>query len=110
MDCMMNCISVFLLKLSSFHLRLARLRDFLTFLDRLELQIYNAHHGTALGVIPPTPKPVIVFVRSNKKMWDEWFARIRSRIIQGAKATGEVEIVIYNGYKVRVICYASHIL
>ncbi|KAF9949050.1 Serine/threonine-protein kinase smg1 [Mortierella alpina] len=86
-------------KTDSGSVRLARLRDFLIFLDRLELQIYNAHHGTALGVIPPTPKPVIVFVRSNKKMWDEWFARIRSRIIQGAKATGEVEIVIGNGYK-----------
>ncbi|KAF9983744.1 Serine/threonine-protein kinase smg1 [Mortierella antarctica] len=86
-------------KPDSRNVRLARLRDFLMFLDRLELQIYNAHHGTALGVIPPTPKPVIVFVRSNKKMWDEWFARIRSRIIQGAKATGEVEVVIRNGYK-----------
>ncbi|CAO3569235.1 unnamed protein product [Mortierella alpina] len=88
-------------KTDSGNVRLARLRDFLIFLDRLELQIYNAHHGTALGVIPPTPKPVIVFVRSNKKMWDEWFARIRSRVIQGAKVTGEVEIVIRNGYKVR---------
>ncbi|KAF9558938.1 Serine/threonine-protein kinase smg1 [Mortierella alpina] len=88
-------------KPDSGNVRLARLRDFLIFLDRLELQIYNAHHGTALGVIPPTPKPVIVFVRSNKKMWDEWFARIRSRILQGAKATDETEIVISNGYKVR---------
>ncbi|KAF9960667.1 Serine/threonine-protein kinase smg1 [Mortierella alpina] len=84
-------------KTDSGNVRLTRLRDFLIFLDRLELQIYNAHHGTALGVIPPTPKPVIVFVRSNKKMWDEWFARIRSRVIQGARVTGEVEIVIRNG-------------
>ncbi|KAF9210203.1 Serine/threonine-protein kinase smg1 [Haplosporangium sp. Z 27] len=78
--------------------RLMRLRDFLTFLDRLELQVYNAHHGTALGVIPLTPKPSIVFVRSNKKMWDEWFTRIRGRIIEGAKVTGEHELIIRNGY------------
>ncbi|KAF9175596.1 hypothetical protein BGX20_003599 [Mortierella sp. AD010] len=78
--------------------KLTRLRDFLIFLDRLELQVYNAHHGTALGVIPLTPKPSIVFVRSNKKMWDEWFMRIRSRVLEGAKTTGEHEIVIRNGY------------
>ncbi|KAF9114717.1 Serine/threonine-protein kinase smg1 [Mortierella sp. AM989] len=80
------------------NIRLMRLRDFLTFLDRLEIQVYNAHHGTALGVIPLTPKPSIVFVRSNKKMWDDWFMRIRSRIIEGAKVTGEHDIVIRNGY------------
>ncbi|KAG0313205.1 Serine/threonine-protein kinase smg1, partial [Dissophora globulifera] len=78
--------------------RLVRLRDYLTFLDRLELQVYNAHHGTALGVIPLTPKPSIVFVRSNKKMWDDWFSRIRGRVVEGAKAAGESEIVIRNGY------------
>ncbi|KAF9910745.1 hypothetical protein BX616_010795, partial [Lobosporangium transversale] len=78
--------------------KLVKLRDFLTFIDRLELQIHNAHHGTALGVIPLTPKPSIVFVRANKKMWDEWFSRIRSRIIAGAKMAGEYETIIRNGY------------
>ncbi|KAF9432983.1 hypothetical protein BGZ76_010035, partial [Entomortierella beljakovae] len=78
--------------------RMARLRDFLLFLDRLELQVYNAHHGTALGIIPLTPKPSIAFVRSNKKMWDDWFARIRSRVIGGAKSTGEHAIIIRNGF------------
>ncbi|KAI1319718.1 hypothetical protein EDD11_003412 [Mortierella claussenii] len=82
------------------HSRLTHLRDFLMFLDRLELQFYNAHHGTALGVIPLSPKPSIVFVRSNKKMWDEWLNRIRSRIIEGAKTAGEHELVIRNGYMV----------
>ncbi|KAG0265366.1 hypothetical protein BG011_004911, partial [Mortierella polycephala] len=78
--------------------RLDRLGDLLMFLDRLELQFYNAQHGTALGVIPPTPKPSIVFVRANKKMWDEWFSRIRSRVIDAAKATGKHEMIIRNGY------------
>lgn len=79
---------------------LPRLRDFLLFLDRLELQFHNAQQGTALGVIPLTPKPSIIFVRSNKKMLDEWFSRIRGRIIEGAKSTGEHEIVIRNGFTV----------
>ncbi|KAI8603620.1 hypothetical protein EDD21DRAFT_23420 [Dissophora ornata] len=78
--------------------KLMHLRDFLLFLDRLELQFYNAYHGTALGVIPLTPKPSIMFVRSNKKMWDDWFSRVRGRVIEGAKATGEHEIIIRNGY------------
>ncbi|KAF9188804.1 Serine/threonine-protein kinase smg1 [Haplosporangium sp. Z 767] len=78
--------------------RLNRLGDLLMFLDRLELQLCNAQHGTALGVIPPTPKPSIVFVRANKKMWDEWFSRIRSRVIDAAKVTGKHEMVIRNGY------------
>ncbi|KAG0072080.1 Serine/threonine-protein kinase smg1 [Linnemannia elongata] len=81
--------------------RLARLRDFLTLLDRLELQFQNAYHGTALGVIPLTPKPSIVFVRSNKSLWEDWFVRIRSRIVEGAKVTGEYETVIRNGYMSR---------
>jgi hypothetical protein len=70
-------------------------------LDRLELQFQNAHHGTALGVIPLTPKPSIVFVRSNKSLWEDWFARVRSRIVEGAKVTGEYETVIRNGYMVK---------
>ncbi|KAF9920880.1 Serine/threonine-protein kinase smg1 [Linnemannia zychae] len=78
--------------------RLIRLRDFLTLLDRLELQFQNAVHGTALGIIPMTPKPSIVFVRSNKTMWEDWFSRVRGRIVEGAKATGEYEIIIRNGY------------
>ncbi|KAF9550371.1 Serine/threonine-protein kinase smg1 [Mortierella hygrophila] len=78
--------------------RLTRLRDFLTLLDRLELQFQNAYHGTALGVIPLTPKPSIVFVRSNKSLWEDWFVRVRSRIVEGAKVTGECETVIRNGY------------
>ncbi|KAG9067370.1 Serine/threonine-protein kinase smg1 [Linnemannia hyalina] len=72
--------------------------DFLTLLDRLELQFQNAYHGTALGVIPLTPKPSIVFVRSNKSLWEDWFVRVRSRIVEGAKVTGEYETVIRNGY------------
>ncbi|KAG0298308.1 Serine/threonine-protein kinase smg1 [Linnemannia gamsii] len=78
--------------------RLTRLRNFLTLLDRLELQFQNAYHGTALGVIPLTPKPSIVFVRSNKSLWEDWFARVRSRIVEGAKVTGEYETVVRNGY------------
>ncbi|KAG0277332.1 Serine/threonine-protein kinase smg1 [Linnemannia exigua] len=78
--------------------RLTRLRDFLTLLDRLELQFQNAYHGTALGVIPLTPKPSIVFVRTNKSVWEDWFVRVRGRIVEGAKATGEYETVIRNGY------------
>ncbi|KAG0055166.1 Serine/threonine-protein kinase smg1 [Gryganskiella cystojenkinii] len=80
--------------------RLKPLRDFINFLDRLELQFYNAAQGTALGVIPLAPKPTIVFARSNKRMWDEWFARVRSRTIEGAKATDEHEMVIRYGYMV----------
>ncbi|KAF9908194.1 Serine/threonine-protein kinase smg1 [Linnemannia zychae] len=78
--------------------RLTRLREFLTLLDRLELHFQNAYYGTALGVIPLTPKPSIVFVRTNKSVWEDWFARVRGRIVEGAKATGEYETVIRNGY------------
>lgn len=81
--------------------RLKPLRDFLNFLDRLELQFYNAAQGTALGVIPLAPKPTIVFARSNKRMWDEWFTRVRRRTIEGAKATDEHELLIRHGYMVR---------
>ena len=81
--------------------RLKPLRDFINFLDRLELQFYNAAQGTALGVIPLAPKPTIVFARSNKRMWDEWFVRVRSRTVEGAKATDEHEMVIRHGYMVR---------
>ncbi|KAG0369694.1 Serine/threonine-protein kinase smg1 [Gamsiella multidivaricata] len=63
-----------------------------------ELQFYNAQQGTALGVIPLAPKPSIMFVRSNKKMLDDWLSRIRSRVVAGARAIGEHEIIIRNGY------------
>ncbi|KAI7828584.1 hypothetical protein BC939DRAFT_443330 [Gamsiella multidivaricata] len=79
-----------------------KLRDFLSLLDRIELQFYNAQQGTALGVIPLAPKPSIMFVRSNKKMLDDWLSRIRSRVVAGARAIGEHEIIIRNGYMLLV--------
>ncbi|KAG0346961.1 hypothetical protein BG004_000424 [Podila humilis] len=79
-------------------LRLTRLRNFTMLLDRLELQCYNASSGTALGVIPPAPRPSVVFFRTNKKVCEEWFSRIRSRVIQGSKISGEFDIVIRQSF------------
>ncbi|KAF9379405.1 Serine/threonine-protein kinase smg1 [Podila verticillata] len=80
------------------NLRLTRLRDFLMFIDRLELQSYNASCGTALGVLPPAPRPSVIFFRTNKKVCEEWFSRIRSRVIEGAKLAGEFDIVIRQSF------------
>ncbi|KAG0341867.1 Serine/threonine-protein kinase smg1 [Podila horticola] len=77
---------------------LSRLRDFLMFIDRLELQSYNASSGTALGVLPPAPRPSVIFFRTNKKVCEEWFSRIRSRVIEGAKLAGEFDIVIRQSF------------
>ncbi|KAF9298818.1 Serine/threonine-protein kinase smg1 [Mortierella antarctica] len=80
------------------NLRLSRLRDFLMFIDRLELQSYNASSGTALGVLPPAPRPSVIFFRTNKKVCEEWFSRIRSRVVEGAKLAGEFDIVIRQSF------------
>lgn len=71
------------------------------FIDRLELQSYNASSGTALGVLPPAPRPSVIFFRINKKVCEEWFSRIRSRVIEGAKLAGESGTVIRQSFMVR---------
>ncbi|KAF9583795.1 hypothetical protein BGW38_008502, partial [Lunasporangiospora selenospora] len=78
--------------------RLNQLRDYLILLDKLELHCYNAANGTALGVIPAAPKPSVIFFRTNKKVCDDWFSRVRGRLIEGAKATGDHGTVIRNSY------------
>ena len=78
-------------------LNLNQLRDLLTLIDRLELQIYNAAAGTALGHLPQSPRASIVFFRTNRKVCDDWFSRIRSSIIKGSKIVGHDTMAIRHG-------------
>ncbi|GBC43817.2 serine/threonine-protein kinase SMG1 isoform X3 [Rhizophagus irregularis DAOM 181602=DAOM 197198] len=73
---------------------LNQLRDLLVLIDRLELQIYNAAVGTALGQLPQAPRASIVFFKTNRKVCDDWFSRIRSSIVKGSKIVGHDTLAI----------------
>jgi hypothetical protein len=73
---------------------LNQLRDLLILIDRLELQIYNAAVGTALGQLPQAPRASIVFFKTNRKVCDDWFSRIRSSIVKGSKIVGHDTLAI----------------
>ncbi|CAI2173764.1 5161_t:CDS:10 [Funneliformis geosporum] len=76
---------------------LNQLRDLLILIDRLELQIYNAAVGTALGRLPQAPRASIIFFRTNRKVCDDWFSRNRSSIIKGSKIIGHDSMAIRHG-------------
>ncbi|CAG8432924.1 6070_t:CDS:10 [Diversispora eburnea] len=71
-----------------------QLREILNIFDRLELQIYNATIGTALGSIPQSPRASIMFFRTNRKVCDDWFSRIRKNIVKGAIIVGDNAMAI----------------
>ncbi|GET01157.1 serine/threonine-protein kinase SMG1 isoform X2 [Rhizophagus clarus] len=79
---------------TSIHNRLNQLRDLLILIDRLELQIYNAAVGTALGQLPQAPRASIIFFKTNRKVCDEWFSRIRTSIVKGSKIVGHDTLAI----------------
>ncbi|CAH1764116.1 6132_t:CDS:10 [Entrophospora sp. SA101] len=79
--------------------RIYQLHDFLNLIDRLELQIYNAAVGTALGRLPQAPRASIIFFRTNRKVCDEWFSRVRTGIIKGAKIVGDDAMALKHGYQ-----------
>ncbi len=76
---------------------LNQLHDLLILIDRLELQIYNSAVGTALGRLPQAPRASIVFFRTNRKVCDDWFFRIRSSIVKGSKIIGHDAMAIRHG-------------
>ncbi|CAG8478500.1 7348_t:CDS:10 [Funneliformis caledonium] len=76
---------------------LNQLRDLLILIDRLELQIYNAAVGTALGRLPQAPRASIIFFRANRKVCDDWFSRMRPSIINGSKIIGHDVMAIRHG-------------
>ncbi|KAJ3299777.1 Serine/threonine-protein kinase smg1 [Borealophlyctis nickersoniae] len=65
---------------------LGRLKHFLTFLELLEMQTYNAGEGSLQ--CPPAPKASILFFHANRKVREDWFGRIRQNMIIGAKFVG----------------------
>ncbi|KAG0239164.1 Serine/threonine-protein kinase smg1 [Actinomortierella wolfii] len=77
---------------------ISQLRDYLCLLDRLELQIYNASTGTSLGILPSAPRSSVLFFRTNRKVCEEWYSRVRNRLIEGAKLTGEHALVVRHGF------------
>ncbi|KAG0259388.1 Serine/threonine-protein kinase smg1 [Actinomortierella ambigua] len=78
--------------------RMSQLRDYLCLLDRLELQIYNASTGSSLGILPSAPRSSVLFFRANRKVCDEWYSRVRNRLIEGAKLTGEHALLVRHGF------------
>lgn len=70
------------------------LRHVLLLLDRLELQISNASDGCATGTLPAVPRSSIVFFRTNKKTCHDYFLRIRSNMIKGAKIAQDDHLLI----------------
>ncbi|KAF0561158.1 Serine/threonine-protein kinase SMG1 [Gigaspora margarita] len=76
-----------------------QLRDLLNLFDRLELQIYNATVGTSLGNLPQAPRASIVFFRTNRKVCDDWFSRIRTGIVKGAKIIGDDALAVMHGFR-----------
>ncbi|CAG8612564.1 10733_t:CDS:10, partial [Paraglomus occultum] len=76
---------------------LANLRALLTLLTLLELQIHNATTGTALSIIPPAPRPSIVFFRTNEKVCGDWFSRVRYGLVKGARIVGDDAMVVRHG-------------
>ncbi|KAJ7561858.1 hypothetical protein O6H91_03G044300 [Diphasiastrum complanatum] len=66
------------------NLQLLPMRLLLEFVEGLQKNIYNAYEGS---VILPTPQPAsVLFFRANKKVCEEWFARIREALMNASAA------------------------
>jgi hypothetical protein len=73
----------------------------LLLLDRLELQISNASDGCATGTLPAVPRSSLVFFRTNKKTCHDYFLRIRSNMIKGAKIVQNDHLLIAHTLQVK---------
>lgn len=62
------------------HWKLAPIHSLLEFVDALERQVWGATHGS--GILPPLVEEVGVFFAGNRKVVDEWFARLRGLLMQ----------------------------
>lgn len=76
---------------------LNRLKNAITFVDHLEIQLYNATIDVASGILPTAPKNSIMFFQGNKKICDEWFAKIRRILVYAAKMVGDLGGVVKMG-------------
>ncbi|CAG8560727.1 5738_t:CDS:10, partial [Ambispora gerdemannii] len=77
--------------------KLNQLHNLLIFIDCLEMQIYNAAVGTALGNLPQAPRGSIIFFRTNRKVCDDWFSRVRATIVKGAGMVGGDAMLVTHG-------------
>ncbi|KAI7882592.1 hypothetical protein K492DRAFT_235954 [Lichtheimia hyalospora FSU 10163] len=71
-----------------------KLSNLLLLLDRLEVQIYNASDGCATNALPSVPRSSLAFFRTNKKTCRDYYARIRPKIIQGARMMHDDHLLI----------------
>ncbi|XP_059068021.1 uncharacterized protein LOC131052623 [Cryptomeria japonica] len=60
------------------------MRLLLEFVESLKKQIYNAYDGSA--VLPAAPSQSVIFFRGNKKVCEEWFARICEALMNASLA------------------------
>ncbi|KAL3689850.1 hypothetical protein R1sor_016159 [Riccia sorocarpa] len=65
--------------LSSAGIQLLPTRLLLEFVEALEKNIYNAYEGSV--ILPPAPTASAPFFRTNKKVCEEWFVRIRDALM-----------------------------
>eukprot|EP01113_Clastostelium_recurvatum_P038666 TRINITY_DN5809_c0_g1_i10.p1 TRINITY_DN5809_c0_g1~~TRINITY_DN5809_c0_g1_i10.p1 ORF type:complete len:4348 (-),score=882.14 TRINITY_DN5809_c0_g1_i10:23-13066(-) len=75
-------------------------RHLLLFLDSLEKHIYNAYEGTL--VLPPAPKSSVVFFTANKKVCEDWFARLRGSVLRAGVMCGAVEDILMHTHHMLV--------
>ncbi|TPX41406.1 hypothetical protein SeMB42_g05495 [Synchytrium endobioticum] len=66
---------------------LSRLRELITFLEALEVQIPNAAEGSGLH-LALAPRTSAAFFHANRKVCDEWYQRLRGRMLHGARISG----------------------
>lgn len=66
---------------------LRRAQLLLDFLEQLDKSMYNAYEGSA-GSLPPAPKAVRTFFRTNRATCLEWLARVRPRAVRLALRAG----------------------
>ncbi|KAI8622690.1 hypothetical protein BC830DRAFT_272313 [Chytriomyces sp. MP71] len=64
------------------------LQNCVIFIELLELQIHNAISGSALN-IPTAPKSSVSFFYANKSVCDEWFDRVRPKILNAYAELGD---------------------
>ncbi|CAG8553655.1 2074_t:CDS:10, partial [Ambispora leptoticha] len=83
--------------LEPIYTKLNQLHNLLIFINCLEMQIYNAAVGTSLGNLPQAPRGSIIFFRTNRKVCDDWFSRVRATIAKGAGMVGNDAILITHG-------------
>ncbi|KAJ3043387.1 Serine/threonine-protein kinase smg1 [Rhizophlyctis rosea] len=65
---------------------LNRLRHLLKMVDFLEMQYQDVTKGS--GAFPSVPKASILFFSANRRSCEEWFSRVRQKILVGLKYVG----------------------